>query len=123
MILGFKTINPKTKEPTNFVQKIMDGTKIHSIRQGNRWKPGMLIHAATGVRTKNYNRFKMLSVISVQNIVIHPTGLIMIDGAGLNEYTKSLLATNDGFYSLEDFFLWFDNYCNGQIIHWTNYRY
>lgn len=65
MILGFKTqVNGK---PTHFVQKILASKvdaykkdfvpKIHTIRQGNRWKSGNSIQMATGVRTKNYFQF------------------------------------------------------------------
>lgn len=33
------------------------------------------------------------------------------------------LAINDGFDSVDDFFLWFDEYFEGEIIHWTKRRY
>lgn len=48
MILGFKP---------QFVQPIIDRTKIHTIREDkhNRWVPGKVIHMATGVRTKSYS--------------------------------------------------------------------
>lgn len=47
MILSFKE---------QFIPKILDGTKIHTIREDkkNRWEAGKKIHFATGVRTKNY---------------------------------------------------------------------
>ena len=34
-----------------------------------------------------------------------------------------LLAMNDGFDSVEDFFLYFDESWDGEIIHWTPFRY
>jgi hypothetical protein len=131
MVLGFKTISPITKQPTKFQEKIVEGKKIHTIREGDRWRAGMKIHFATGVRTKRYTQFNSGIVTSVQNIHIAPpfekdgytTGLILIDGNGLNEYTKSLLATNDGFDSINDFWLWFKEGIHGQIIHWTGYKY
>ena len=130
MVLGFRQIHPVTKELTFFEQKILDGTKIHSIRAGSRWKAGTKIHFATGVRSKKYDCFKEGECVSVQTIIIHPphsgsdTGLVMIDGNGLNEYTKALLATNDGFDNVEDFFKWFGKKIfRGQIIHWTKYKY
>lgn len=65
MILGFKT--HWNGKPTHFPEKIMACTmpayrenyrpKLHTIRAGDRWKPGMELHMATGVRTKNYKRF------------------------------------------------------------------
>lgn len=138
MILGFKEKFPwgantyfKNKiwasiEKTNFPSIT---PKLHSIREGDRWKAGMKIHMAYGVRTKNYNQFnkgipELEYCKSVQEISISPGGLIMIDGKGLNEYTKSLLAANDGFDSLEDFMKWFKKGLHkGQIIHWTDYKY
>lgn len=115
MILGFKP---------QFVPKILDGSKVHSIRKGNRWKAGTKIHFATGVRTKNYNQFNSGECVSTQTIIINPrASLIMIDGNGLNQYTKELLAKNDGFDSWEEFETWFDKGLTGQIIHWTNYKY
>jgi hypothetical protein len=58
MILGFKKSFPKG-EPTNFREKIFFKTKIHSIREGQRWKAGMQIQMAYGVRTKAYNQFNI----------------------------------------------------------------
>jgi len=51
MVLGFKP---------QFVPKILDGTKIHTLRKDatQRWKPGRSIQFATGVRTKNYKTFR-----------------------------------------------------------------
>ena len=34
-----------------------------------------------------------------------------------------ILAKNDGFDSVDDFFKWFDKDFNGKIIHWTNKKY
>lgn len=139
MILGFKQTFPWGK-PTKFKEKILCGVlpdvyslhykkKIHSIRKGSRWKPGMSIQMAYGVRTSNYEQFNkdhqgLQTCISVQNISISPGGLVLIDGRGLNQYTKNMLAENDGFESFEYFMKWFkDGMHNGQLIHWTDYRY
>lgn len=65
MILGFKTkVGGKL---TLFVQKILACVmavyaaeyipKKHTIRAGKRWKVGMKLHLATGVRTKEYFQF------------------------------------------------------------------
>lgn len=63
MVLGFKP---------QFPAKILEGTKKHTIREdGNdRWKPGMKINFATGVRTKKYRQFKEGVCKSVQKIKI-----------------------------------------------------
>jgi len=67
MILGFKTIFP-WGQVNFFEEKIkasliikFDGIiiipKIHTIRKGNRWRAGVKIHFATGVRSKGYRQF------------------------------------------------------------------
>jgi hypothetical protein len=64
MILGFKTHISDYFFP-----------KIHTIREGQRWKAGDNIQMATGVRTKKYCQFNakyegLHKVKSVQNISI-----------------------------------------------------
>lgn len=63
MVLGFKP---------QFVQKILNKSKIHTIREdsNDRWKAGRKIQMATGVRTKNYNKFAETDCISTQKIEI-----------------------------------------------------
>lgn len=134
MILAFKP---------QFVQPILDGTKIHTIREDSkdRWKPGKKIHFATGVRTKNYNNFLLKSVIKVQGIHIIWSGTVMkilINGSCVCNFNTAAyhadysgngykflkrLAINDGFQSVEEFYKWFDKNFAGKIIHWTKYRY
>ena len=132
MILSFKQ---------QFKQKILDGSKIHTIREDKprRWKAGNSIQAATGVRTKNYDCFFEDSCKSTQKIIIeHFPGHveIFIDGYifgrahhhGLNDiydWSNCIeeLAKNDGFDNLRDFFKWFDSDFIGKIIHWTDKTY
>lgn len=155
MILSFKT--HIEKKPTHFVQKILACVmpefrkdfhpKIHTIRKGDRWKAGMLIHMATGVRTKNYFRFNGdgigLDVCkSVQEIEIKHSSEknkeILIDGelayvVSTGKYITSQIfypnydfdefVKNDGFESISDFFKFFNEDFEGQIIHWTDLKY
>jgi hypothetical protein len=131
MILAF---NP------TFVPKILSGTKIHTIRNGHRWKPGKFIHMATGVRTKNYSQFnsklqhlqKCISIQSIEIIWINEEQLypvVYIDGLKYRYYIQHekeilyLLATNNGFESFQDFCHWFNTDFKGQIIHWTRFKY
>lgn len=135
MILSFKTKFP-WGAPTNFEQKILDGTKIHTIREGGRWKPGHKIHMANGVRTKNYRCFDDSKICkSTQSIVIINKPYlrsIEVDNKSLywhslhGEYhlaSIELLVRNDGFDSVDDFFRWFDTNFEGTIIHWTDFKY
>ncbi len=143
MILGFKT--EIFGKPTNFVSKIClayifnkpaNIQKIHTIRKGNRFKGGEKLHMATGVRTKHYEQFNLnieglQRCISVQDIKISwkefpffSTCIIEIDGKEIQD--KSILAMNDGFtdtLNYEHFLKYFNTDFEGQIIHWTDYRY
>lgn len=119
--------------------------KLHTIRQGHRWKVGDTIHMAYGVRTKNYQQFnkgipELAMVKGVQEIVIgwhDPYFVIHIDGRLFSEAkggdiidTQTLtLARNDGFDLVWDdeeytsFYSWFKRGLDGQIIHWTDLKY
>jgi len=123
--------------------------KIHTIREDvhNRWKPGMKIHHAYGVRTKKYDCFAESDCVSVQSIEIYQVSIddvdassytkeyiknsnepfkifeVYIDGRRLTGTEFETLAKNDGFDSVDDFFRWFDKPFKGKIIHWTDYKY
>ena len=129
MILGFKPL---------FKPKILDGTKIHSIREDihDRWEKGKKIHFATGVRTKNYNQFDERICTGIQNVYMsyafNDLIEITVDDKEFFGYSERLrLAQNDGFDSWEGFFNWFypiiakskDNFIAYKIIHWTPFRY
>ncbi|HBG71449.1 MAG: hypothetical protein A2W93_14450 [Bacteroidetes bacterium GWF2_43_63] len=144
MILGFKT--EILGEKTHFQEKILAGVdpelrkiyvpKIHTIRSGKRWKAGMSIQMATGVRTANYNQFNKdipeLGVCkSVQDIVVEyidALPYIFVDGKPFNPVKRIDLFINDGFIGFKlnpvaSFFRWFHSDFEGQIIHWTDFKY
>jgi len=127
MILSFKP---------QFVQPILNGSKIHSIRLDPhcRWKSGMKIHMATGVRTKNYNCFLVEKCKGVQDVemrIVYRTIAVRIDGYHLAPSQLIRFANRDGFESYKDFHNWFmplieaspDGVYKAKIIHWTNLRY
>lgn len=114
MILSFKP---------QFVDKILTGEKIHTIRDNpERWTIGKKIHFATGVRTKNYNCFMMGECIGLQSIKIK-FPYVHISERKLTPKEVVLLARNDGFNSIVDFWGWFNQEFNGIIIHWTDFLY
>lgn len=153
MILGFKEFFDKEKtKPTYFREKIcvgagytsnkydrgpglvyfVDHPKIHTIREGSRWKAGDLMHMAYGVRTKDYRQFnkdipELQVVKSVQRIEIKPVwefAMVYIDGIYISEDNQlDRLVINDGFASQHEFFSWFNKDFSGQIIHFTNFKY
>lgn len=135
MILAYKP---------QFVQPILKGEKIHTIREDkhNRWKPGRKIQQATGVRTKEYNCFSETRCLSIQTIqIIHThndnisTKTMLVDnkifGRAVYQNCKlvfvsdniELLSQKDGFTSINEFFEWFDTAFTGKIIHWTTFKY
>lgn len=141
MILSFKKQFPWGK-PTDFEQKILSRTKIHTIREDphGRWNAGRHIHFATGVRTKHYNCFMESECVSVQAIQIHhyrdenvkSAVDVIVDGdliyslygtAVINDERMEQLAKNDGFDSVADFFKFFNKDFQGRIIHWTDFKY
>lgn len=122
--------------------------KIHTIRKGNRWKPGMMIDFWINYGTKNQFRFApripatqvyQLDIIKQKgknwdSFSIYIDGSLFTDpiifemgGNGMpyvemtNEAKK--ITQNDGFDSVGHFFRWFSEDFKGQIIHWTDYKY
>lgn len=143
MILTFKTqINGK---PTHFVEKIEASVffssfftpKMHTIRKGYRFKEGDKLHMTINGRYEKKEFFnegvKALSkCISVQKIRIRSDDrmkMVWIERKpDYFTYASSTeietLALNDGFDSLDDFWAFFKGEIfEGQIIHWTDYRY
>jgi len=122
MVIGF---NPRFKEP------ILKKTKKHTLREDphSRWKQGIKMHMATGVRTKNYNQFNEDVCKSTQKIEIIRTSdylnetIVKVDGRKLTEPEIQQLAWNDGFDNLVSFWLWFYKGFIGKIIHWTDLKY
>lgn len=141
MILSF---NPQ------FIPLILSGSKIHTIRKDehDRWRPGMKIQFATGIRTKDYNQFMTDICKSVQYIwICWDRGVPEVHIGNTQDQLmpfyipkhygidqmKELFA-NDGFKRQPEFFKWFwdagektdpiyDKTFSGKIIHWTNKRY
>lgn len=119
--------------------------KIHTIREDkkDRWKEGKLIHFVINNRTKNRLQFApAMPVLSIQFLEIKYTrdtnktiAAVFIDHIKIGEaiwincslknssFTVGLLAKNDGFDSINEFFEWFSEDFKGKIIHWTNYKY
>ena len=122
MVIGFKK---------QFVPLIKSGKKIHTIRHDvhQRWKAGMTMHMATGVRTKNYKEFAKKKCVSVQFIHIrHYDNIalqwseVIIDGRKLSDTEVVMLARRDGFTKTAEFFKWFNKDFDGKIIHWKHSR-
>lgn len=121
-----------------------DRPKLHTIREDphNRWKVGMKIHPVINNRTKDRLQFAPTIVCTeVQYIrIVWTDGLPVVhigdtkesvmpwywdfneeDGYGLDQ--MKMLAQNDGFDSVEQFFWWFNSDFTRKIIHWTDFKY
>lgn len=133
MVLGFKE-KFKDGKLTNFKNLILSGQKIHSMREGDRWRIGYSIEMATGVRTKAYNQFnKGIEGLShcrgLQKVHMRYEDellIIAVDGKPLTQHEMFMLVKNDGLY-YERFIDWFfqndSKEWKGQLIHWTDLKY
>lgn len=115
--------------------------KPHSLREDskNKWKVGMMIHPVINNRSKNRFQFApVVQCVSIQKIEIkHFASHIDVEIDGIPYlveknskgriyiYTGTIevLAKNDGFDSIHDFFSWFKEDFTGKIIHWTDLKY
>ena len=115
--------------------------KIHTIREdkSGRWKPGTKINFVINNRSKDRYQFApVIPCVSVQPIkMTRFSDLIevvigdslwkaQINSKGVPyswDIQLQILAQNDGFDSVEDFFAWFNKDYSGKIIHWTKYTY
>ncbi len=130
MIMGFK-------KP--FVPKIHAGIKVHTMREDvhNRWKVGMPMQMATGVRTKQYNCFKEGVCKHIQSVEIKWKTMnkgtageckavqVFIDGKDRTNDSDAIdmLVACDGFDSRKEFFEWFNESKTYRLIHWTDLEY
>lgn len=133
MVIGYKK---------RFVEPIKAGTKKHTVREDkhNRWRAGLTMHMATGIRSKYYNCFNQTHCTGTQPITMHMEkdddgGLsvlvIKVNGKRLDDTTINSFVVADGFKDLHDFKKWWlpelavrPAYTyTGKIIHWTDLRY
>lgn len=115
----FGVIAPKSKDFTII-------PKIHTIRRdrSDRWVKDRPIQFYINNRTKDMFKFMPdLKCTSVQTIEILNGSDVIVDGKKLGPLGVESLALNDGFDSVEDFFLYFSKDFTGKIIHWTNLTY
>lgn len=101
--------------------------KLHTIREDktDRWKPGNDIHFVINDRNKNREQFlPTVKCVSTQKIeIIAKPCMVIVDDIVLSIDATRLLAINDGFTSVAEFFAYFNTDFTGKIIHWTNLKY
>ena len=124
MILSF---NKENIEKRNFKEKILNGTKIHTIREDkhNRWKPGMSIQFYAMNPRNGGKKFAEGIVTAVVPVHISPDYEISIiytklprGGSLIRSLSVEALAKNDGFESWEEMKEFFPEFFEGKIIYW-----
>jgi hypothetical protein len=125
----FPITHPKKGQPTHFVEKILDKTKIHTLRAGYSVKDGSILSP----RVWSDQPYKSKQIQFMEDLPVGTQEFVIIvtkkhfevyvkkeDGfLRLNEFT---VAMNDGLF-LSDFRAWFKTTVKGQIIHLTDFRY
>jgi hypothetical protein len=117
MVLGFNE---------DFVPAIVAGTKIHTIRAGQRWQAGTVaqfcVHAGQPAQREFW---EPKAIVSIQNIELTANEL-RLDGRLLLATELLTFAQADGFPTTTALFAFFADkpfpFC-GQLLHWTDYRY
>jgi len=102
---------------------LASGVKLHTIRQKPIAVGTMMNHI---VYPYHKERRCVLSnfCISTQMITIEPSlRTIKVDGMELSKVNMERLSKNDGFETMEDFWIFFNEPYQGMIIHWTDTRY
>lgn len=116
-----------------FVEKIKNGTKIHTIREdkGNRWKVGRTIQFWRGnprnVKNNPY-QFGTGKVAKTKLIKIYPKKkLVKIYDSWCfyifeTQSELDLLAKNDGFENWKDMKTFFKEDFKGKLIFWEDFK-
>jgi len=117
MILGFNE---------DFVPAIVAGTKIHTIRAGQRWQAGEVAEFCVRAHQPDQHAFwPPLPVASIQAIELTATEL-RVDGRLLSPTETLALAQADGFETTAALLAFFADKplpFRGQLVHWTERRY
>jgi hypothetical protein len=117
----FPTYHPRRGEPTGFVEKILNGQKVHTIRAGHRWKAGdwfnPRVWSGKPYTSKQITFAPDIQVKKVWNIQRDDYGIFSIEGKDI--YGIDTLAKNDGL-TTDDLWRWIKWPMEGQIICWSD---
>lgn len=121
----FPGYHPIAGEPTNFVEKIAKGEKIHTIRKGHRFKVGDTfsprIWQDKPYRSKQTIIGFDMEVKQIYNFELRKGDLnYYLNGKLLKIDQLKEVAKNDGLH-IDDFECWFNSPdFDGQIICWSD---
>jgi hypothetical protein len=117
MILGFNE---------DFIPAIVAGTKVHTIRAGQRWQAGAVAEFCVRAHQPDQHAFwPPLPIVSIQDIELTATEL-RVDGRLLSPTESLALARADGFANTADLLAFFADKplpFRGQLVHWTDCQY
>ena len=117
MILGFDEA---------FAPLIVAGAKVHTIRAGQRWRPGEVAQFVVRAGQADQREFwPPQPIIAVQDIELTATEL-RVDGRPLGPTELLKLARADGFPTAAALLAYFADKplpFRGQFVHWTALRY
>lgn len=139
---NFLKTHPKAGEPTFFKEKIISGTKLHTIRNNYKYWSNIInkVNSGEAILSVRYWEGKpyaskqieitQYAKLGMQEFTMFSGGNIMVDGKDLTYNETSKLSKNDGLV-LVDFYSWFDlpklsktnTEFNGIIIHFTDLKY
>lgn len=109
-----------------FADMVENGHKRQTIRakrkDGKDPKPGDTLYLYTGMRTKACRRLKQVECEFINTIRIENDNRATLDGSRIGMGTCLILARQDGFDSLEEFFTFFETEhglpFEGLLIRW-----
>lgn len=117
MILGFNEA---------FIPAIVAGTKIHTIRAGQRWQAGTVAQFCVRAgQPDQYEFWPPRPIVVVQAIELTATE-VRVDGRTLPPAELLALAQADGFGTVSELLAFFADKplpFQGQLVHWTDCRY
>jgi hypothetical protein len=117
MILGFDEA---------FAPAIIAGTKIHTIRAGQRWQEGEVAHFCVHAGQPAQHEFWPPQPVQLVQAIELTATEMHVDGRRLAPAELLTLAQADGFPTAEALLAYFADKplpFRGQLVHWTTCRY
>ncbi|MDJ0364677.1 ASCH domain-containing protein [Hymenobacter sp. H14-R3] len=110
----------------SFVAAIVAGTKVHTIREGQRWRVGEVAHFCVRAHQPDQREFWWARPILAIQAIELTNNTMQIDGRLLAAPELLALAQADGFPTTQGLFAFFADKplpFQGQLLHWTSCRY
>jgi hypothetical protein len=117
MILGFNEA---------FAPLIVAGTKLHTIRAGQRWRAGEVAHFCIRAGQPDQHEFWPPQPVRLVQEVELTASELRVDGRLLSPPELLALARADGFGTAAELLAFFVGYplpFRGQLVHWSDCRY